>query len=41
MNMLSLLRDLQLEQQRHDDIAHRDILCLPKDEGNYSAPMPD
>ena len=27
--MLNQLPELQLEQQRHDELAHRDILCLP------------
>ncbi len=28
MNLLAQMSNLQLEQQRHDDIAHRDILAL-------------
>lgn len=29
MSMLDQMSNLQIEQQRHDDLAHRDILCLP------------
>jgi len=29
MSMIDQFSELQTEQQRHDDLAHRDILCLP------------
>lgn len=29
MSMINQFSELQTEQQRHDDLAHRDILCLP------------
>ncbi len=29
MSMIDHFSELQTEQQRHDDLAHRDILCLP------------